>query len=107
MHPKLRAFLEENGLRADATEVQAWEYHKQLQAGGVSYVGPERAEAPAPEPGPVQPAAPTIDPAAIERALAADRMRAAEIEDVCAVAGMDAQAIRSLVISGASVDAAR
>lgn len=107
MHPKLRAFLEANGLRADATEAEAWEYKKQIEAGGIAYVGPERAEAPAPEPPPAQPAAPTIDQAAIERALAADRQRAAEIEDVCAVAGMDAQAIRSLVISGASVDAAR
>lgn len=117
MHPKLRAFLIQNGLRAEATEAEAWEYHKQLQAGGVSYVGPERAETPA-APATPEPVTPRAEPAtvlatapdpteAINRALAADRQRAAEIEDVCAVAGMDAQAIRSLVISGATVDAAR
>jgi len=47
MHPQLRAFLLANGLRADATEAQAWEYHQQLQADNVLYNGPERAEAPA------------------------------------------------------------
>lgn len=116
MNPKLRAFLEKNGLRAEATEAEAWEFHKQLQAGGVSYVGPERAEVTAPadqQPAEPQrsapaPASPAIDPTeAINRALAADRQRAAEIEDVCTVAGMDAQTIRQLVNSGATVDAAR
>ena len=109
MHPKLRAFLLANGLRADATEQQAWEYYNQLQADGVAYNGEERAEAmpPATPAAPAAPAAPIIDQDAIERALMADRQRAAEIEDVCTVAGMDAQAIRQLVIGGASIDAAR
>ena len=109
MHPKLRAFLLANGLRADATEQQAWEYYTQLQADGVAYNGEERAEAmpPATPAAPAAPAAPIIDQDAIERALMADRQRAAEIEDVCTVAGMDAQAIRQLVIGGASIDAAR
>ncbi|NCD13691.1 MAG: hypothetical protein EOL92_00475 [Bacteroidia bacterium] len=103
-----------NGLRAEATEAEAWEFHKQLQAGGVSYVGPERAEAapgqqrsaePPPQPAPQ---APAVDPVeAIKAALAADRQRAAEIEDVCTIAGMEPQAIRSLVVAGTSVDEAR
>jgi hypothetical protein len=124
MHPKLRAFLEKNGLRADATEVEAWEYHKQIQAGGISYVGPERADVAAPTT-PVAPVAapaageqraaapaaataqPAMDPAQIAAAIAADRQRAADIEDVCTYAGMDPQSIRSLVLSGSTVDAAR
>lgn len=124
MHPKLRAFLEKNGLRADATEVEAWEYHKQIQAGGISYVGPERADVAAPTT-PVAPVAapaageqraaapaaataqPAMAPAQIAAAIAADRQRAADIEDVCTYAGMDPQSIRSLVLSGSTVDAAR
>ena len=83
MHPKLRAFLEANGLRADATEADAWEYHKQLAADGVAYNGQERADAaPQPEPPRAAPAAPPVDVAAqIAAALAADRQRAAEIEE--------------------------
>lgn len=112
MNPKLRAFLEANGLRADATEAEAWEYKKQLEAGGIAFIGPERAEVAPPAATPAQvmvaqPSAPVIDQAAIDRALAADRQRAADIEDVCGHVGMDATAIRQLVVSGASVDAAR
>lgn len=106
MHPRLRQFLEANGLRADATEQQAWEYYKQLQADGVAYNGEERAEAAPVAPVPTAvPAA--IDPAAIDRALATDRARTAAIEDICGRAGMPPQQIRALVLSGATVDTAR
>ncbi|MCL2791293.1 MAG: Mu-like prophage major head subunit gpT family protein [Desulfobulbus sp.] len=127
MHPKLRAFLVANGLRADATEQQAWEYYKQIQAGGISYVGPERAEVPAQNgaqgesgsdgaQGADQARQAALDgqqpdpeaiAAATRQALADERQRVAEIEDICAHAGMDAQAIRQLVLTGATVDAAR
>lgn len=107
MHPKLRAFLLANGLRADATEQQAWEYYKQLQNDGVAYNGEERAEAPAPPAAAVPPPAPAADPAAIERAIQADRERTAAIEDVCGRAGMPVAEIRALVLSGASIDQAR
>ena len=143
MHPQLRAFLLANGLRADATEAQAWEYHQQLQADNVLYNGPERAEAPATpavtsgaqrsqsgvdlpaaviaggalqsQPGADLPAAVIAsearqsqpDTATINFAIAADRQRAATIEDICSRAGMPAVDIRSLVLSGATVDQAR
>lgn len=109
MHPKLRAFLEANGLRAEATEAEAWEYHKQLAADGVAYNGQERADAaPQPEPQRSAPAAPPVDVAAqIAAALAADRQRAAEIEEVCTVAGIDSDQVRALIASGATVDSAR
>lgn len=119
MHPKLRQFLEANGLRADATEAEAWEYYKQVQAGGFSYVGPERAESipeipagrsDAEPPGasvPSLPAQPVLDQEAIARAIAADRQRTAEIEDICRHVGMDEQTIRQMITSGVSVDAAR
>lgn len=106
MHPKLRAFLEANGLRADATESQAWEYYKQLQADGVAYNGEERAEV-VPTSVPSAPVTPVADPAAIARAIQEERERTAAIEDVCSRAGMDQSAIRELVRSGATVETAR
>ncbi len=39
MHKQLRAFLEQNGLRASATEQEAWDLYSQLQADGVEYDG--------------------------------------------------------------------
>lgn len=109
MHPKLRAFLEANGLRAEATEAEAWEYHKQLAADGVAYNGQERADDdPQPEPKRAAPAEPPVGVAAqIAAALAADRQRAAEIEEVCTVAGMEPEQVRALIASGATVDSAR
>jgi len=109
MHKKLREFLEANGLRADASEAEAWELYRQLQAGGISYTGPERADAepPAPPAPPASPADPEAMAKAIAEALAADRQRAAEIEDVCRHVGMDEQAIRKMIADGHSVDAAR
>jgi len=118
MHPKLRAFLLANGLRADATETEAWEFHKQLQADNIMYNGPERSEqdqqgqradgqVPATQVVATTPVQTVVDQAAIDRAIAADRQRSADIEDVCTRAGMDAKAISGLVLSGATVDAAR
>jgi hypothetical protein len=45
MNPRLRALLLANGLRADATEEQAWEFWTDLQTRGVQFDGPERVEA--------------------------------------------------------------
>lgn len=39
MNPKLRAFLEANGLRAGATEDEAWRHYTQLQADGIEMPG--------------------------------------------------------------------
>lgn len=109
MHPKLRAFLEANGLRADATESQAWEYYKQLQADGIAYNGEERAEgAHQPPAAPAIPAATAADPAAVARAaVEAERERTAAIEDIGHRAGMDLSEIRELVRTGATVETAR
>ena len=91
MHPRLRQFLEANGLRADANDAQAWEYYKQLQADGIAYNGPERAEPADP------PSAPSAEPPpapaggaglareqadAVNRAIQAERERTAAIEDM-------------------------
>ena len=109
MNPKLRAFLEANGLRAEATEAEAWEYHRQLAADGVAFNGQETIDPVAKtEPQRSAPAAPPVDVAAqIAAALAADRQRAAEIEEVCTVAGMEPEQVRALIASGATVDSAR
>lgn len=45
MNPKLRAFLLENGLRAEATEAEAWDYYRTLQADGIQFEGPEKLAA--------------------------------------------------------------
>lgn len=42
MNPKLRALLLANGLRADATDEQAWEFWTELQSRGVQFDGPDR-----------------------------------------------------------------
>ncbi|SDP69654.1 phage major capsid protein [Desulforhopalus singaporensis] len=50
MNPKLLAFLRENGLRADATEQEAWDYYDKLKEDGVDLPGidpGQRAAAPA------------------------------------------------------------
>ena len=39
MNEKLRKFLEANGLRADATEQEAWEYYDQLREDGIDLPG--------------------------------------------------------------------
>lgn len=116
MHPRLRQFLEANGLRADANDAQAWEYYKQLQADGIAYNGPERAESDEP------PSAPSAEPPpapaggaglareqadAVNRAIQAERERTAAIEDIGQRAGMDLAAIRTLVRTGATVEQAR
>ena len=130
MHPKLRAFLKANGLRAGASEQEAWDHYKKLQADGVKYQGPERTEpdgegsqrAAGSAAGARQhaddddePPAPPIDSDAINRqiqtgiqqGIADDRQRCRDIEDVCAVAGLEADTARSMIDRGLSVNAAR
>ena len=58
MNPKLRAFLLANGLRADATEDEAWKYYKDMQGRGVTFDGPERAGGDGQRSEPSAPAAP-------------------------------------------------
>jgi len=57
MNPKLRAFLLANGLRADAPEDEAWNFHKDMQGRGVSFDGPERVGGDAQRSEPAVPAA--------------------------------------------------
>lgn len=107
MNKKLRAFLEANGLRKDATDEQAWALYDELLADGVEMPGVNPGERSAhgstsqqdddnetrqeqhdhhdggrqePEPVDVQ--------AAVDRALAADSQRRADISDRLRVAGL-------------------
>jgi len=61
MNPKLRALLLANGLRADATEDQAWTFWADLQTRGIQFDGPERIEIDGQR---SEPAAPAPSPAA-------------------------------------------
>lgn len=84
MNPKLKAFLLANGLRADATELDAWGYYRQLQADGIVFAGPEGApptgegqrasagEVPVPVPAGQSPApvVPSPAPATVDRSAA-------------------------------------
>lgn len=96
MNQKLRAFLEANGLRADATEQEAWEKYDQLIADGVKIEGIEigtRAAAPVQNqpaaPAPAAPAAPAVDvDAAVARALMQDAHRRNDIEDRLRISGL-------------------
>jgi len=129
MHPKLRAFLEANGLRADASEKEAWKHHKKLQGEGVEFNGPERTEGSGEGEGqrsvgdgttaPVAgaeggegAAPPPVDisrqiQTGIQDGIAADRLRCRDIEDVVAIAGLEADTSRSMIDRGLTVDQAR
>lgn len=100
MNPKLRAFLEANGLRADATEQEAWAKFDELQAQGITLPGIDpgtraavqhtatAAAGAGSDPDPATPAQPVDVDAAVQRALAADATRRAAIEDRLLVAGL-------------------
>ena len=105
MNKKLRAFLEANGLRADATEQEAWAKYDQMIADGISIPGidpGQRAavDPPAPQPAPA-PVAPTPEPQGartftqadveveIARAMKANSARRNAITDRLRVAGLD------------------
>lgn len=104
MNKKLRAFLEANGLRADATEQDAWAQYDRMKEEGVDLAGIEpgqRSAAAAPPAGqtgqgaatvPAAPAAAQLAgidlDAAVARALVADAQRRNEIEDRLRVAGL-------------------
>ena len=100
MNPKLRQFLEANGLRADATEQEAWSHYDKLVAEGVAPTGIEignRSAAPAAQvntpatpatPAPT-PAAPPVDvDAAVARALMQEAQRRNDIEDRLRISGL-------------------
>lgn len=116
MNKKLRAFLEANGLRKDASEQDAWELYDKLVADGVelpgvdpgkrSAAGKKKVADPADQDDDGQRADPPVKPeppvdvnAAVARALAEDASRRAEIEDRLRIAGLadDADFSRSLV----------
>jgi len=85
MNKKLRKFLEQNGLRADATEQEAWDLYDKLKGDGVELPGVEPGQRSAPQgttgqQAPVEPAStpasPTLDPEVqrqINAAVAASR----------------------------------
>lgn len=79
MNKKLRAFLEANGLRADASEQEAWELYDSLQATGVRFEGEigTRAAAGAAAAAPAAAAVPSLDPALQAQIDAAARAAAA------------------------------
>jgi len=131
MHPRLRAFLEANGLRADASEEEAWKHHTKLKGKGIEYQGPERTEsagegsgqrsaaagaggdhdgsgtAAAPVAGISQEDINRQIQTGIQGGIAADRQRCREIEDVCAVAGLEADSARDMIDRNLTVDQAR
>jgi hypothetical protein len=112
MNKKLRAFLEANGLRADATEKEAWAHYDTLKEDGIELPGINPGERSAAEGGPApagsgepennQPAAeregsqPTPQRtysqadlhAAAAAAVTADNSRRAEVQDMIDVAGV-------------------
>lgn len=99
MNKKLRAFLEANGLRADATEQEAWALYDKMIGDGVEFPGiePGQRSAAVPPVVPVTPAAtaPTVATvsqadidAAARAAVRADITRRNEIADRLAVSGM-------------------
>ncbi|WP_028579430.1 phage major capsid protein [Desulfogranum japonicum] len=129
MHPKLRKFLIENGLRADATEAEAWELYKQLQVDDVAYNGPERADQ---DPGGERssegrqqanrsaagarqhsgddnepPSAAGMSSEEVRAMIAQETQRSRAIEDACAVAGLGVEEARSMIDRGLSIEQAR
>lgn len=134
MDKRLRAFLEQNGLRANATEKQAWKLLAQLRADGVeipdyaddhgagnddgSGAGTAgngdgqgaRSAAAAPDPAA---AAAGLSPdveAQMQRIAAeaqqAERNRIRKITSRCQIAGLDDEFARSLIDSGADLNVA-
>ncbi len=120
MHPKLRAFLLANGLRADATESAAWEYYRQLQDDDVTFSGQERiaegtdgqrsaaGELPAVTV-PAQPVAAPLAPATVDRAAIEQEAftRAIEIGDMCTRFRISDETRTSLLQPNVTLDAAR
>ena len=103
MNKKLRAFLEANGLRADASEQDAWAMYDKLTADGMEFPGIEpgtrsaagtvpATPAPAAEnrrtATPATPAVPVDVDALVRKALENDKARCREIGDRLRVAGM-------------------
>lgn len=106
MNPKLRAFLEANGLRKDATVAEAWKRYDELQADGVELPGVNPGERSAQgtaagggagddgtgERGSDTTTAsqelPVDVQGEVSRALAADSQRRTDIEDRVRVAGL-------------------
>ncbi|MDD3814426.1 MAG: hypothetical protein PHZ02_07245 [Desulfocapsaceae bacterium] len=105
MNKKYRVFLEANGLRAGATDQEAWALYDQLVADGVEMPGIDPGQrsaaggtpaglgqTPAAPPTPSQnreeaPASPDLD-AAVARALVVDAQRRSDIDDRLRVAGL-------------------
>nr|WP_321465157.1 hypothetical protein [uncultured Desulfobulbus sp.] len=124
MNPKLRAFLLANGLRADATEDEAWKYYKDMQGRGVTFDGPERAggdgqrsepSAPAAPPAaqggtPVpQPATPQAAPPQAPGSTRSDDgfARALEIMELCNRHGIEGEQRQALLKPEVSIDQVR
>lgn len=120
MNPELEKFLRANGLPANATDREAWEYHRQLAAEGTAFNGPLFApDPPAPPetraapdlPSPPTPVLDDLDEAAItarvRQLMAQEYKRAEEIRDIGKIASLPADTVETLIVSGASVDTAR
>jgi len=104
MNKKLRAFLEANGLRAAATDTEAWAHYDKLAADGVEVPGVDpgqRSAAAAPagqtqtpaavttaRQSPDEPPATSDVDAAVARALVQDAQRRSDIDDRLRVAGL-------------------
>ena len=135
MHEKLRKFLEANGLRADASDKEAWDFYAKLKKDGIEYSGPEKADSGATEgarsvaTGNMHRGSDGDDDdgvdgdgqrgdnsaggrdmdvdALVADAIRRERERCTAIEDACAVAGIGAEQAREMVDSGMTIDMAR
>ena len=118
MHPQLRKFLEKNGLSADASVDDAWEFHRSLVQDGIAYNGPEVAEE---EPKAAhRDGGERTDPDQIlsmvteedlqrkaTEAARAEQDRIEQVREVCLWAKISEEKVREFVRSGASLDRVR
>lgn len=123
MNPKLRKFLEENGLRSGASEQEALEYYRALQGEDVKFSGPETIEnggdgqrvsvgEGVPTPAGSAPAQPVVvppAPATIDRAAAAQQgfQRGLEIVGLCERFGIPTEERSELLKPEVTLEQAR
>ena len=120
MHQQLRKFLEKNGLSADASVDDAWEFHRALVQDGVAYNGPEVVEddtrqspnaAHGDDAGRTGSTLTMITEEDLQRkateAAREEQDRIEQVREVCLWAKIAEEKVREFVRSGASLDKVR
>lgn len=79
MNPKLRAMLEANGLRKDATDQEAWEMLDRLEGEGITFPGIDPGQRSAAGAAPATPAPPATPPAGSNDGDQLSRQQAEEL----------------------------